>query len=87
MGQNLNFDIWSIEVALHFDLKTYTPPIGDIQLHIVVVAYGGSSSGDVTIGPMLATSSEIDHQIDTMIKELESVRRRAKNKLNQSKSC
>ncbi len=72
-------------MASYFDIDTYAPRKGDLpfnpEVQVVLAAWGKNKSGSVILGAKLATADEIDFQIDRMIKELESVRRRAKASL------
>jgi hypothetical protein len=51
------------------------------QVSIRLAAYRNESNGSLTFGPYMATEAEIDHTIDSMIKELEKLRKAAKKEL------
>ena len=56
------------------------------QVAIRVATYRTESGGAVTIGPYLATESEIDAAVNYLIKELEGVRKDAKRQLKATLS-
>ncbi|MBI3375472.1 MAG: hypothetical protein HY017_27465 [Betaproteobacteria bacterium] len=72
-------------MATYFMIETYAPRKGGLpinpEVQVSLKSWGETPDGRVVIGAKLATDEEVDYQIDRMIKELESLRHRAKTQL------
>lgn len=54
------------------------------MVNIFLNHYGTNSDGKILLTCQLASDAEVDHEIDNLIKELESVRKKAKLKINST---
>jgi len=73
-------------MATYFNIETHAPRKGDLpfnpEVHVVVESFVKDKDGNIILGAKLMTDDEVDYQINRMISELESVRRRAKASLH-----
>lgn len=57
---------------------------GKQMVNIVLNNYSTLNDGNITLTAKLATDSEVDHAIDQLIHDLETVRKKAKEKIGKS---
>lgn len=56
--------------------------LGNQMVFFTLAEYGTNADGQVLLTPSLASDAEVDGQIDILIKELETIRKKAKLKIS-----
>ena len=72
------------------DVFEVAPRKGDVPftpyLHIYLPEHSSGPEGRILLSPQLMTDKEIDESIDSLIMQLEKVRKTAKSKLKKEKA-
>ena len=63
--------------------KKNDPPFHSPYVHIYLSTYSTGDNGKILMSPQLINDAEIDYEVDSLIKQLEKVRKKAKKELNK----
>jgi hypothetical protein len=66
--------------AYHIEPKKEDYPFTPFA-HVCLQTHGQGKEGAILIGPQLMTPGEVDHHVDSLISDLEEVRKALKKKL------